>query len=68
MNPIIHSALIIPIILSCLTCEKPEHDNPFDPNNPDNPKIIGSCDTPGYAEGVAVAGGCAFVADWDSGL
>jgi len=30
--------------------------------------IIGSCDTPDYASGVAVAGGCAFVADEEYGL
>ncbi len=31
-------------------------------------KIIGSCDTPGYAWGVAFEGSCAFVADYESGL
>jgi len=33
-----------------------------------NVRLIGNCDTPGLAMGVAVRGDCAFVADWSSGL
>jgi hypothetical protein len=33
-----------------------------------NVRLIGNCDTPGLANGVAVEGNYAFVADWGSGL
>ena len=36
--------------------------------HPSSPHLIGSCDTPGDAYGVAISGTCAYVADGDSGL
>ena len=39
-----------------------------DVGTPASPQIIGSVDTPGYAEGVTVVGTTAYVADNDSGL
>ena len=35
---------------------------------PESPEIVGSVDTPGFANGVAVAGNYAYVSDWGSGL
>ena len=40
----------------------------FDISNPSNPVQVGFYDTPGSAEGVAVSGSYAYVADWDQGL
>ncbi len=33
-----------------------------------NVRLIGSCDTPGDARGLAVSGSYAFIADWNAGL
>ena len=40
----------------------------IDVSNPANPREVGSFDTPGTAEGVAILNGCAFVADGGFGL
>src|SRR5262245_48158291 len=37
-------------------------------SDPERPVRLGGCDTPGFAEGIAVAGNYAYVADWDQGL
>jgi hypothetical protein len=40
----------------------------IDVSNPSSPQFRGSYATPGYAYGVAVSGGLAYVADWHGGL
>jgi hypothetical protein len=40
----------------------------IDISNPTNPNLIYTCDTPDFANGVAVSGYFAFVADGNAGL
>ena len=40
----------------------------LDISNPSHPVQIAAIDTPGSAEGIAISGTYAYVADWDSGL
>jgi len=40
----------------------------IDISSPSHPAQVGHCDTPDYAEGVTVAGGYAYVADYTAGL
>jgi hypothetical protein len=40
----------------------------IDIRDKESPVIVGTCDTPGYAQGVALSGDYAFVADYDKGL
>jgi hypothetical protein len=40
----------------------------IDISDPTNPTIIGTVDTPGFANSVFISGNNAYVADWDSGL
>lgn len=40
----------------------------FDVSDPENPLLVGRCDTAGYAYGVSVAGNYLYVADGNNGL
>ena len=42
--------------------------NIYSISNSNNPRLLGKCETPGYARGVAAAGNFAYVADYDAGL